>query len=160
MTDKVKVFLNNLNSITIPVIIGMEAYHNENWTSRYGIVQKIYQPITNTGKNITGQGSNENPTDYNGNSSSTTDLFAGITYRRDNFSFDWLLNMNLFVAGPYLVSGKTATGNSIPLAFSTAIAATYSYDSLISGKSNLTETEAKKFDNNVKPVDVKEKNKK
>lgn len=126
-------YLNELNSITIPIVIGMEAYHNERWTSRYGIVQQIYQPITNTGENITAQGSLVNPTDYNGNSSSATDFFAGITYKRDNFSLDWLINMNLFVAGPYFVSGKTATGNNVPLSFSTAIAGTYHFDSLVSG---------------------------
>jgi len=147
-------YTNTINSITIPVVIGMEAIHNENWTSRYGIVQRIYQPITNTGENITGSGAVKNPTDYNGNSSSATDLFAGITYKRGNFSFDWLINMNLFVAGPYFVSGKTATGNNVPLAFSTAIAGTYSYDSLISGKSDDADV---KPANEVKP-EVKTKN--
>jgi hypothetical protein len=53
--------------------------------------------------------------------------------------------MNLFVAGPYFVSGKTATGGSVPLAFSTAIAATYSFDLIVSGKS---------ADTQVKPVEV------
>ena len=148
-------YTNELNTITIPIIIGMETTHDENWKTRYGIMQRIYQPVTNTGENITGMGSETNPNDYNGNSSSATDLFAGISYKRGNFSFDWLVNMNLFVAGPYFVSGKTATGTSVPTAFSTAIAATYSFDSLVSG--NNSDPEVNAAENVVKPAEEKTK---
>jgi len=113
-------------AIEVPIIVGLEAKLSENWKGRFGVVQKIYKPLTQDGKNITGQGTKTSPTSINETASSTSTLNVGLSYKLDNFTFDWLMNVELFTVGPYIVSGKAWTsGNENPLAF--AFAATYNF---------------------------------
>lgn len=113
-------------AIEVPIIVGLEAKLSENWKGRFGIVQKIYKPLTQDGTNITGQGANTAPTSINETSSSTSTVNLGLSYKLDNFTFDWLMNVELFTVGPYVISGKAWTsGNENPLAF--AFAVTYNF---------------------------------
>jgi hypothetical protein len=120
-------YSNTITSIQVPLIVGLEGKLSTNWTGRFGITSVIYQPLNESGANITNMGANSVKPTYNENSSSTTTLNIGFSYRLGNFSFDWLGNINLFVTGPYLVSNKpwNSDDNSV---LSMAFAVTYYFD--------------------------------
>ncbi len=116
--------------IEVPVVLGLEANLTENWKGRLGVVQKIYKPLSYEGENIINQGANKVPTTINEISSSSSILYTGVSYKLNNFSFDWLMNVDLFTVGPYIISGKAWTsGNENPLAF--AFAVTYNFASTL-----------------------------
>jgi len=130
------------NSLEIPAYLGVEAKLSENWTGRFGARQYFYQkPLltaTYTGAN-TSETVDTNDTNaanattatskYKANreEAATTSLSLGLSYQMGNVAVDWLVNVNLFVNGPYFISGSSNT-------FATQIAATLNYDSLVGGK--------------------------
>lgn len=125
--NNVDTYSNNITSIQLPLIVGMEGKLSTNWTARFGITSIIYQPLNTSGENITDMGVHSVKPTYNENSSSVTTLNIGFSYRLGNFSFDWLGNVNLFVTGPYLVSNKpwNSEDNSV---LSMAFAVTYYFN--------------------------------
>lgn len=124
--NNVDTYTLEYKAINVPIIVGLEAKLSENWKGRFGVVQNIYKPLSQDGKNIISQGSNTSPTSINETGSSTSTLNLGLSYKLDNFTFDWLMNIELFTVGPYIVSGKSWTsGNENPLAF--AFAVTYNF---------------------------------
>ncbi len=147
-------------TVTLPLLVGLEAAMSENWTGRFGLSQVVYKPFKNSGKNITNSRTSavSTPTTLDEDEGSSTTLNMGLSYKLGSFSFDWLANIDLFVDGPYMVSGKTT---SVPM--STSFAATYSFDSLISKKStaddliSVDSVSAEEKAKTVKPVDVKAK---
>jgi hypothetical protein len=119
-------------SIQVPIIAGLETKMTENWTVRFAIASLISQPIQQSGSNITDSVTGTpktSPSSRNENSGAQTTLNVGLSYRLGNFSFDWLGNIDLFVIGPYLVSGK-AWKNDDNTAMSMAFAATYHFDAV------------------------------
>lgn len=135
--------------VRVPLIIGMQSKLTDNWTGRFGLVQSIYQPVTDSGKNTTNMGATTIPTNISDNSTSSTTLNMGASYKLGNFSFDWLASVNLLVAGPYFVSGKTWT-NSDQTPMALAFAATYHFDGLVSSSS--ASAEPAKDANTLKPL--------
>ncbi|MEJ5361761.1 MAG: hypothetical protein WHV26_06820 [Spirochaetota bacterium] len=109
-------------AIEVPIIVGLEANLSENWKGRFGVIQHIYTPVSYNGENITNQGTITTPTTFDDITSSQTSIAIGVSYKLDNFTFDWLANVDLFTVGPYFVSGKAWTsGNENPLALAFAI---------------------------------------
>jgi len=90
-------------SIKVPLIVGLEAKLSENWKGRFGVKQTIYQPLTNEGESITGQGAVTTPASVSAISSAQTVFNMGLSYKLGNFVFDWLANIELFTVGPYFV---------------------------------------------------------
>jgi hypothetical protein len=126
-------YSRNSTIVRVPLIVGLESKLSENWTGRFGVVQTIYQPVTDSGKNTTNMGSITTPTNISDNSTSSTVLNMGASYKLGNFIFDWLASVDLLVSGPYMISGKTWTsGNQTPMAL--AFAATYYIDGLPSSE--------------------------
>ena len=117
--------------IRVPLIIGMEMKLSENWTGRFGLVQTIYQPITDSGKNITNMGSTNIPSTFSDNSTSATALNIGVGYKLGNLTFDWLASVDMLVTGPNVVSGKIWS-KSDPTPMALAFAVTYNFDGLAS----------------------------
>ncbi|MCX8122682.1 MAG: hypothetical protein N3F66_00785 [Spirochaetes bacterium] len=125
--NNVDTYTLNYKAIEVPVIIGLEANVSENWKGRLGLVQKIYKPLSYDGTNIINQGANKIPTTIDEISSSSSTLYTGLSYKLNNFTFDWLMNVELFTVGPYIISGKSWTANNEnPLAFAFAI--TYNFE--------------------------------
>lgn len=120
--NNVDTYKSTYRSIEVPIIVGLEANLSENWKGRFGVTQHIYAPVSYDGTNITGQGANKTPNTFDDIASSKTSVALGLSYKLDNFTFDWLANVELFTVGPYFVSGKAWTsGNENPLALAFAI---------------------------------------
>jgi hypothetical protein len=131
--------VNNLNkysysskSVSVPLVIGLESKLSDNWTGRCSGVQKIYKPFSKSGKtetvNSTSTGGNSIPSNINENSSSETTLSIGLSYKLGNFTFDWLANVDMFVQGPYVVSGKGYASSTDNNPMSMSFATTYSFE--------------------------------
>lgn len=120
------------NSVTVPLVIGLESKLSDNWTGRCSGVQKIYKPFSQSGKtvtvNSTSTGGSTIPSSKNENSSSETTLAIGLSYKLGNFNFDWLANVDMFVQGPYVVSGKGYASSSDNNPMSMSFAATYLFE--------------------------------
>ncbi len=125
--NNVDKYSSKYTTITLPLIVGMEAKLAENWLARFGLVQTIYRPVTNEGTNTVDQGSSKQPTSQSDVSSSETDLSVGLSYNIRNFTIDWLANVELFTTGPYFMSGKGTT--SQPNSMAMAFAVTYHFQS-------------------------------
>jgi hypothetical protein len=121
-------FKSDWTRIEIPLAVGLESKLTENWTGRFGLAQTIYRPFTDKGENITNSISTQtkSPTSINDNASSATTMNMGLTYKLSNFSFDWLASVDMFVTGPYAVSGKVYTDKE-KTPMSTSFAATYTF---------------------------------
>ncbi|MGQ9844516.1 MAG: hypothetical protein ACUVRK_13280 [Spirochaetota bacterium] len=120
--NNVDTYKSTYQSIEVPIIVGLEANLSENWRGRFGVTQHIYTPVSYDGTNITGQGTTKTPNTFDDIASSKTSVAVGLSYKLDNFTFDWLANVDLFTVGPYFVSGKSWTsGNENPLALAFAI---------------------------------------
>lgn len=120
--SNVDTYKSTYRSIEVPIIVGLEANLSENWKGRFGVIQHIYTPVSYDGTNITGQGTTKTPNTFDDIASSKTSVALGLSYRLDNFTFDWLANVDLFTVGPYFVSGKSwASGSQNPLALAFAI---------------------------------------
>jgi hypothetical protein len=111
--------------IEIPFTIGLESKLSENWVGRFGLSQTIYKPFGDKGSNkIDGT---KTPVEIEENSSSASTLTIGLTYKIGNFSFDWLASVDMFVTGPYAVSGKSYSDtDKTPM--STSFAASYMFN--------------------------------
>lgn len=147
--NNVDKYSSEYNTITLPLIVGMEAQLTEKWQARFGLVQSLYKPVTNKGTNIVGQGSSKQPTSTSEVSSSETDLSVGLSYNISNFTIDWLANVDLFTTGPYFVSGKGTT--SQPNSMAMAFAATYHFHGILPEAGDKAEPEPEKQEQD-KPV--------
>lgn len=126
--NNVDKYSKDYSAVKVPLIVGMEAKLTENWKGRFGVLQTIYQPLTNEGKSITGLGTVETPASVNETGSAETSFSMGLSYRLDNFTFDWLANIELFTVGPNFISGKAWTSQQQnPMAM--AFAVTYIFSS-------------------------------
>ncbi len=120
--NNVDTYTLTYSAIRVPIIVGLEAKLSENWKGRFGVIQTIYKPVSEDGETIINQGAVKIPSTIDDTSSSSTELSIGLSYRLENFTFDWLANIELFTVGPYIVSGKAWTTNeNNPLAFAFAI---------------------------------------
>ena len=122
-------YSNKTTTISLPLLVGMEAKLSENWTGRFGLVQVIYQPLTDSGKNVTNSatGGITVPTTTNDNSTSSTIFNTGVSYKLGSLTFDWLASIDLFTNGPYIISGKAFT-SAEPTPMAMAFAVTYNFD--------------------------------
>jgi len=126
--NNVDKYSKDYSAVKVPLIVGMEAKLSENWRGRFGVQQTIYQPLTNEGTSITGQGTAETPASVNDTGSAETSFSMGLSYKLNNFTFDWLANIELFTVGPNFVSGKAWTSQQQnPMAM--AFAVTYVFSS-------------------------------
>lgn len=125
----------NSNGFTIEGVVGAESKLSENWTGRFGVTQMIYeaQPANNTDL-FKGTKNGDTDAEYANTritnkmeKGSTTDLAIGLSYTMGNVTVDWLGNVQLLIDGPNFISNATN-------AWSTMVAATLNFDSLISGK--------------------------
>ncbi len=131
-------------SIKVPLIVGLEAKLSENWKGRFGVKQTIYQPLTNEGESVSGQGTVITPASVSVTSSAQTVFTMGLSYKLGYFTFDWLANIELFTVGPYFVSGKTWTGgDKNPLAMAFAVTYRFGGDEATEAKGMPTELSPK-----------------
>ncbi len=127
--NNVDKYSKEYSAIKVPLIVGMEAKLTENWKGRFGVLQTIYQPLSNEGKSITDQGNTTTPASVNEISSAETAFSLGLSYKLNNFTFDWLANIELFTVGPNFISGKAWTSQQQnPMAMAFAITYVFSTD--------------------------------
>ncbi len=125
-------YSKDYTAIKVPLIVGMEAKLSENWKGRFGVRQTIYQPLSNEGESATlmpGDIVTKAPASVSEISSAETDFSMGLSYKLNNFSFDWLANIELFTVGPNFISGKAWTSQQQnPMAMAFAITYVFSTD--------------------------------
>lgn len=129
VANNVDKYSKEYSAIKVPLIVGMEAKLTENWRGRFGVLQTIYQPLSNEGKSITSQGATTTPASVNEISSAETAFSMGLSYKLNNFTFDWLANIELFTVGPNFISGKAWTSQQQnPMAMAFAVTYVFSSD--------------------------------
>ncbi|MFC1670958.1 hypothetical protein ACFL20_11245 [Spirochaetota bacterium] len=119
----------DIKSVSIPLVIGLQGNLSKNWTARCAVSHIIYDMYIS---DIT-VGSNKGT--INDNLSHDTEFTVGVSYKLGYFKFDWVLNVGIFVEGPYFISGKTPAsigGGESSTPVSGAFAVSFVFDSLLS----------------------------
>ena len=128
-TSDTEGYSGDASSIRIPLIMGMEAKISESWTARFSLAHQIYDPSYESSDNTLNSGLNKTSYASNEDDSADTELNIGLSYKLGNFRFDWLANIDIFIEGPYILSGKISpTTGEASTPVSTAFAVTYLFD--------------------------------
>ncbi len=128
-----EIYKSKTRIIEAPLVMGIEGNLSENWTGRFSLSHNLFDPTYKTEDRTYIIASVENEVSYadDSDSASDTELNIGLSYRLGNFVFDWLMNVDIFKEGPYIISGKFDPSNpgeaSTPI--SMAFAATFLFDS-------------------------------
>lgn len=96
--------INTTQSLIVPVFFGMEAQLFENWEGRFGVSSNAININPSAKSETTGGGTTTTKTSSKWNDPGS-DLNIGLSYDRNNFSFDWNMNIALFTSGPNFVGG-------------------------------------------------------
>jgi hypothetical protein len=121
-------FSGTASSMVVPLILGIETKMSENWTGRFSVTHNLWDPEYSSADHTSADVTPATESSATADKDSTGDsqLNIGLSYKLGNFRFDWLANIDIFVEGPYIISGKSTTlPGTASTPMSMAFAATY-----------------------------------